>query len=371
MEGFFSRYKNALVLIAVLVALVIGLAVQVRRPAYAGRADSKQVRLFRYWAVTVVTPLERLFHTFGGGFRGTWNNYVALRGIRRQNEQLKSELDKMRLQQAALAEDARQGQRLQALLDFKQHYIAKTVAAQVIGTSGIDQARVLYIDKGTADGLKPDMAVITPDGIVGKLRDVFPHSAQVLVINDVSAGAGVILETTRIRGVLRGTQDGRIRMMDVLPDSRIKPGEHVLTSGGDQVFPRGLNAGVVESVGHDRNYALIMVKPAANLARLEEVLVVLDKDVRIPDEQQVADSAQEVTPSIRGDYLPQVKAAPAVEGETKPTVQPMPRPTPAAHPDSYSPGTTPPAADLQPGAPHDVLATPPSNNSNSPQEQPR
>ena len=82
-------------------------------------------------------------------------------------------MSRLQLEQAALLEDARQGQRLQALLAFKEHYIYSTVPAQVIGTSGTDQSRILYIDKGVKDGLKPDMAVITPDGIVGKLKDVF------------------------------------------------------------------------------------------------------------------------------------------------------------------------------------------------------
>ncbi len=86
------------------------------------------------------------------------------------------------------------------------------MAAQVIGSSGTEQSHVLTIDKGSNDGLRPDMAVITPDGIVGKLRDVFPTTAQVLEIDDQTSGAGVILESTRMRAILRGTvADGRVR----------------------------------------------------------------------------------------------------------------------------------------------------------------
>jgi len=89
------------------------------------------------------------------------------------------------------------------------------------------------------------MAVITPEGIVGKVRDVFPHTAQVLAINDQTSGAGVILETTRIRGILRGNANGQPQIVDILADKRIQKGESVLTAGGDDIFPRGLAVGVV------------------------------------------------------------------------------------------------------------------------------
>ena len=142
-----------------------------------------------------------------------------------------------------MAEDARQGQRLQALLGFKEKYVYKTVAAQVIGTSGTEQSHVLLIDKGSKDGLKPDMPVITPDGIVGKTRDVFRHTSQVLEISDATSGAGVILEKTRIRGVLRGDTWGQPEIVNVSPDERIQRGEPVLTSGGDAIYPARAGGG--------------------------------------------------------------------------------------------------------------------------------
>ena len=139
-----------------------------------------------------------------------------------------------------MAEDAIQGHRLQSLLGFQEHYVATTVAAQVIGGSGSDASRVLYIDKGSNDGLRPDQAVITPDGIVGKLRDVFPRTSQVQLINDPTSGAGVLLETTRIRGILRGSLTGQIQINNLTPDSRIKPGEVVLSLFSSQAsYGRG------------------------------------------------------------------------------------------------------------------------------------
>ena len=119
------------------------------------------------------TPFEKVSAFSGHGIRSAWSNYVDLRKVRQQNQDLQKQLDQLRLERAAISEDAVEAQRLRHLLDFKQHYIGATVAAQVIGTSGTDQSRLLILDKGEDANLKPGMAVITPDGVVGKLRDVF------------------------------------------------------------------------------------------------------------------------------------------------------------------------------------------------------
>ncbi|MBS1821426.1 MAG: rod shape-determining protein MreC, partial [Acidobacteria bacterium] len=262
MESFFIRFKNVLVLVVVLLAQTIGLAIQVRRPVESGAPDSRQVTLLRSWVVGAVTPFERFFHAIGHNVRYGWSNYVDLRNTRQQNRDLKDEVARLRLEQAEFAEDAMQGRRLQELLKFQQHYVASTVAAQVIGTSGTDQSRVLYIDKGSNDGLKVDQAVMTPDGIVGKLREVLSNTSQVLVINDQSSGAGVLLASTRTRAILHGTATGHIVINNLTPDARIKPGEQVLTSGGDQIYPRGLPVGTIESIAPDPDhqpYTLIQI----------------------------------------------------------------------------------------------------------------
>src|SRR5215469_11282840 len=220
MESFVVRYRNLLVLLALLVAQILGLAMQVRRAGSGQTADGRSVLLLRYWANAIVSPPERALHSSGSGISGFWHNYIDLRHVRQQNADLQKTVDRLRLEQAALLEDAKQGQRLQALLNFQQKYIYKTLPAEVIGTSGTEQSRVFTINKGKKDGLDRDMAVITADGIVGKVRDVFGHTAQVLAVNDQSSGAGVIMESTRIRGILRGNAQGRPEIVDVISDQR-------------------------------------------------------------------------------------------------------------------------------------------------------
>ena len=330
MESFFVRYRNLVVLLAVLLAQIIGLAVQIRRTG-DGRStmdpvDRPGVRLIRLWANALVSPAERGIHGTKLGIGGLWQNYIDLRHVQEKNQNLQKTIDRLRLEQASLIEDARQGQRLQGLIGFQEKYIYKTLAAQAYGSSGSDQSRVFYIDKGKDNGLDRDMAVITSDGIVGKVRDVFPHSAQVLAINDPTSGAGVILETTRIRGILRGSATGQPEIVGILADNRIQPGEKVLTAGGDQIFPRGLQVGVVERISRDPlqdGFIVITVKPAAQLDRLDEVLVVTSTEPRFApeDQQEIATSEALKGPeaaAIRDQQIKDQQKASAIMAEHLP-----------------------------------------------------
>ena len=351
MESFFSRYRNLVVLLAILLAQVIGLAVQVRHTAAGPNTldpqDGSGVRLIRLWANAMVSPPERLIHAAKLGAGSLWLDYLDLRHVREQNQDLQKTIDRLRLEQAALLEDARQGQRLQTLVDFQQKYIYKTVAAQAIGSSGSDQSRVFYIDKGSADGLNRDMAVITADGIVGKIREVFPHSAQVLAINDPTSGAGVILEITRIRGILRGNAAGQPQIVGVLADQRIQPGERVLTAGGDLIFPRGLPVGVVEKVVRDPDrdsFIDVIVKPAAHLDRLDEVLVITATEPRFSSQQQQDLATSEALMGPEAAAIKEQKKASEIMAErlpglTDPNGPPINQP---ANPATTQPGQNPP-----------------------------
>jgi rod shape-determining protein MreC len=277
MESFFGRYRNALVLVAVVFVQIIALATQVKRPSDPKIPGSPSTRLIRVWTVTAFAPFERAFMGTGHFFRTGWHDYIDLHGVRKQNQELQAEVTRLRIEEVHLKQDAEQAHRLQALFGFREKFISQTMAAQVIGTSGNEQSRVIYIDKDVKNGIKTDMAVITPDGIVGKVKDVFPLSSQVLMINDRDSGAGVILEKSRLQGVLRGSITGELTIDGIMADQNVEVGEHIVTSGGDRIYPKGLPVGIVSSVATDREtgtFLSIKIKPAADLNRLEEVLVV-------------------------------------------------------------------------------------------------
>ncbi|MBZ5522000.1 MAG: rod shape-determining protein MreC [Acidobacteriia bacterium] len=344
MESFFSRYKNELVLMGVLFVQIIILASNVERDNPRVQSQAR-VSLIRVWTVNLITPVERVFVSTGHFFRDTWRSYVDLHDVRRENRQLQEEVNSLRTEQARLKENVSEVQRLKALLDFKERYIGQTVAAQVIGSSGSEQSRSVYIDKGERAGIKPDMAVITPDGIVGKIKEVFAFSSQVLLINDHDSGAGVILEKSRLQGVLKGSGISDLAVRYIMADEKVELGENVITSGGDGIYPKGLPVGSVSSFLPDRDSFLdIRVKPAADLSRLEEVLVV----TKIVEQTPMA-------PETAGH----VRAA-DILAERLPTVPKPDEPKPENKPAGASPATSvPPAASAsakraageQPGSP--------------------
>jgi len=352
MENLMSRYRNVTILVAILFVQVLGLAVQVKRRSSA----DESTRVIRLWTVSAVTPLEKALVWCQNGLGGIWSNYVYLRGVRQENRELKFEIERLRLEQVRLSDDAQQARRLQALLSFKETYIAKTVAAQVIGSSGSEQSRSIYIDKGTSAGVDKDMAVITADGLVGRVLRAFGSSAQVLLINDQSSGVGVILDKSRLQGVIKGTASGEVVVEKVMTDEQVTPGERIVTSGGDQIFPKGITVGTVMKVTPGADLFLnIRVKPSANLSRLEEVLVITKKEDRAPSvaetnsvravdiltqrlpsvpDKPLAEASQPSTPE--GPATPKRKdaavvdksaGAPVVPGVVKPVIGHKPTPT--------------------------------------------
>ena len=311
MESVFGRYRNISILVGVLFLQVLGLAVQVKR-----NTDNKPTRLLRVWTVSAVSPFEKAIVWVQSGSSHLWHDYLYLRGVRQENRDLKAQIERLRLQEVRLKEDAEQARRLQVLLGFKEQYISQTLAAQVIGSCGSAQSRCVYLDKGTKDGLSPDMAVITADGIVGKVLRTFSSTAQVLLIDDQTSGVGAILEKSRLQGILRGTASGDVVLEKVMSDEQVQPGENVLTSGGDLVFPKGMPVGTVVSVDKgSESFLNIRLKPAANLAKLEEVLVITKKESKTP---ALADTGSARAVDILAQRLPSVPQQPATDPNAPP-----------------------------------------------------
>ena len=210
------------------------------------------------------------------GMRRVWTGYIGLRNLKVENEALKRDLAAAQVavqEQRALA-DRTHG--LERLLDLREHLNLKTVAAEIIGAGATPDFRTLTIDKGTRDGVKADMAIIAPAGIVGRLVVPSLRSAKVQLLIDRNAAAGAIVERTRAQGVVVGGGDDRLRLEYVSEAFDVIVGDVVVTSGIDGIYPKGFIIGRVEAVERAGGaYKRITIKPAVDFSSLEEVLVVL------------------------------------------------------------------------------------------------
>jgi rod shape-determining protein MreC len=268
MVGIPSRHKSLVLLGGVILLQVVLLAVQIKR-------DS-QGRLLRVWTVGAVSPFERAGARGIGNIRDTWSRYFALQNTSRENERLRRENDALKLQVNQLQSKATEADRLSVLLNFRQaQRNVPMLGARVIGTSADTASQTIYLDRGERDGIRRNMGVITPDGVVGKVIESYRDTSQVLLLTDKDSGVGAMLSDSRIQSPVGGTGEPLLAMKYIPTDDSVNVGEQVVTSGMDRIFPRDLPVGTVTEVKTGRPFQHIRVRPAANLQRLEEVIVLL------------------------------------------------------------------------------------------------
>src|SRR5690348_4324846 len=294
-----SRHKSLVLLAGVVLLQVLLLALQIKR-------DS-QGRLIRSWTVGAVSPLERAGSYGFGWFRDIWRNYFALRGARKDNEEIRRENDALKLQVAQLQGKAAEADRLAILLNFrKSHADVPMIAARVIGTGAGTASLMIQLDRGERDGIRKNMGVITPDGVVGKVVEAYPNASQVLLLTDKESGVGAMLAESRIQSPVGGQGEPLLVMKYVPNDDEVNLGERVITSGMDRIFPRDLPVGTVMEIKAGNPFKQIRVKPSANLERLEEVLVLpslrpleTKSEERPPSAQPSAPFASAPPPAVR------------------------------------------------------------------------
>jgi rod shape-determining protein MreC len=212
------------------------------------------------------------------GVRHVWGNYVDLRGVRVENEALRSRLAELEVRLQEQRTQAQRSERLQALLELKPAVTAPTLAAEVIAGNATPRMLTITIDKGSSHGVMESMAVMAPTGVVGRvIGPVAAHAARVQLLIDHNAAAGAISERTRAGGMVVGQGEESLLRMELVSNlADVQPGDLIVTSGADGIYPKGFNIGSVESSEPGRQlYRSITVRPLADFRALEEVLVVL------------------------------------------------------------------------------------------------
>jgi rod shape-determining protein MreC len=221
------------------------------------------------------SEVQRGTTSFLDGVSGLWTGYVALRQVQTENDALKLEMQSLQIRLQQERAEAQRTDNLRQLLELRERANLDMAAAEVIAGAASPDFRTVTIDKGSSEGLATDMAVISPAGVVGRVILPSRRASKVQLLIDRNAAAGALIERTRVQGVVVGVGDGTLLMQYVPGSSDVKPGDLVVTSGIDGIYPKGFVIGTVDHADRGSGaYHDIIVRPAVDFSRLEEVLIV-------------------------------------------------------------------------------------------------
>ncbi len=224
----------------------------------------------------LASPFLKAASSVAHGVSGTWSEYVDLRGVRRDNRRLSERVDALALKAQEAEEERQEVQRLRDLLDLRDSVPWTTLAARVIARGVDGSARIVTLDRGRHDGVRLNQPVLTPRGIVGRIIEAAPGTSKVQTILDPNSGAAGLIQRTRVQGMIVGEGERACRMEYVSDLSNVEVGDVIVSSGLDQIYPKGYTIGVVESIGEGEGLTkLVELRPEVDFRRLEEVLVVL------------------------------------------------------------------------------------------------
>jgi rod shape-determining protein MreC len=303
MESFVNRYRNLTILLLVIFAQFLLLALQVK--------NDQDVRIIRVWTVTAVTPFARVVELLRGGSVGFFRNYILLRDEDAENRRLREQVGHLKLENIFLKNEVNTAERAKALGVFQARVPSKTLAATVIGAGAGSNAKVVYVDAGSTRGVERGMAVVTPDGIVGKVIAAYPTASEILLATDTDFAAGVVSQDGAVRGTLKG-QGTPLLKVDYVPiQEKVQVGQWFYTSGDDRIFPRGFPVGVVRSVRDAQPFKEILLDPAGLQHGLEDVLIITQGVHQDIPPTPVADQPVYIAPSPPDESKP---ASPAAAG---------------------------------------------------------
>jgi rod shape-determining protein MreC len=224
----------------------------------------------------LMRPLQITAQAATGWIKEIDQRYATVAGFRAENERLRKRIQKLEVERSNLLEAGATNRRLQQLLEFRSHLPSGSITASIIANSASSWFQTCLLDKGSGDGVRKGMAVVTPLGVVGQVVSATSHSAKVLLVTDPNSGVDVLVQRTRARGIVSGSLENVTIMKYVKRSEDIQEGDRLVTSGLDGVFPKGLMVGTAVKI-RKQNLGLfqsVEVIPAVISSQTEEVLVV-------------------------------------------------------------------------------------------------
>jgi rod shape-determining protein MreC len=253
------------------------LSVYILTAAARGSLKTDPVGPALLWALR---PLQIVLQAAAGWFKEIQESRLTLGGYKVENERLRQRIVELEKERNRLLEAEATNRRLQQLLEFRAQLPAAGITASVIAESASPWFKSCLLDKGSADGIRKGMAVLTPLGALGRIIEVTAHSAKVLLLTDPNSGIDVVVQRSRARGIVSGSLENGPIMKYVKHGEDVQVGDRLITSGMDGVFPKGMMVGAVISV-HKQTAGLfqqINVLPSVTLDTTEQVLVVAARE---------------------------------------------------------------------------------------------
>jgi len=238
-----------------------------------GQIKNEPVGALLMW---ILRPLQIAGQGTANWIKGFRDNYDTLAGFRGENERLRKRVQALEIERQRLLEAEATNRRLQQLLDFRGELPGGAITASIIAGSATSWFQSCVLNKGSADGVRKGMAVATPLGVVGKIVSVTGRTAKVLLLTDPNSGIDVLVQRTRSRGIVSGSLESGTVLKYMKRSEDVQEGDRLVTSGLDNVFPKGLLVGTVIKVRKQNRglFQSVEVWPAVQAARVEEVLVV-------------------------------------------------------------------------------------------------
>jgi rod shape-determining protein MreC len=275
MSGLTPTRKNAILLVVLLFGDLVLMSDQISR---TGRT-----RFLEDGVLRASGPLLGATRGIGDELGGVSARLSEIRTARDENQNLRREVEQLRSEVGRYREDSAENDRLRRLLEMREQLAPRSLGASVIASNVAGQTRMIVLDRGEKDGVRPDMAVVAWGGAVGRVISTESRTAKVRLISDPNGGAAGVVQRSRAQGMVVGRGDGPMSMLYVAAYDDVVAGDRVVTSGKDGVFPRGFTIGRVAAVGGDPGVSKqITIQPEVNFASLEEVLVVLDRTAAGP-----------------------------------------------------------------------------------------
>ena len=230
----------------------------------------------------VIYPFQALHRGFFKSVSGLWQEYVDLRGVRKENLVLHDRLQALEGRNSALLEFEFQNKTLRSLLDMTEQQQLQGKVADVIGYDPSSWQRAVVLNRGAEDNIQQGMAVVSGSGLVGQVTSVGRRSSRVLLISDPLSGVDAMIQGNRARGIIEGSGDGNCIWKFVVREEEVNIGDRVISSGLDGIYPRGLLIGVVTDVSGrpDSMFHDIRVKPSVNMDKVESVMIVAPDETR-------------------------------------------------------------------------------------------